>query len=106
MERPKWKVAAQLASKGFARNLPIHIALDFINKMLLAFKLVKIDHADAVGLRTVGLSDTLFFFGECGGATSGLNMRIRLDPREYPWAAHLVWPDAEGATELAIPHFN
>ena len=56
------KTAARLRSKSFETHLPIYDAIDKINEILLAFKLVRIGHIDGCGLRTVGIDDTLFYF--------------------------------------------
>lgn len=49
------KTAARLRSKkSFDRLMPIYYAIDKINEILLAFKLVSIGKADGLGLRTTG----------------------------------------------------
>jgi hypothetical protein len=58
---PNDKDASQLRSKSFRRELPLYKALGFINEILLALKLVRIDHLAGDGLRAVGIGDTLFY---------------------------------------------
>jgi hypothetical protein len=70
--------AGRLRSKSFERHLPIYDAIDRINEILLAFKLVRIGHADGRGLRTVGIGDTLFYFSSINDQFTGdLNMGIK-----------------------------
>jgi|ERR1700734_381248 len=97
-----------LESKSFERHLPIYAALDLINKLLMAFKLVRVGHADGMRIRTVGISDTLFYFSLIDEVQTGdLNIGMRLDKRDYPWLAVADnWFDRSGTTELAVPHIN
>jgi hypothetical protein len=97
-----------LESKSFERHLPIYFALDLINKLLMAFKLVRVGHADGMRIRTVGISDTLFYFSLIDEVPTGdLNIGMRLDKRDYPWlAGGDQWFDRSGTTELALPHIN
>lgn len=101
------KTAARLRSKSFERNMPIYDAIDKINEILLAFKLVRIGHADGLGLRTVGLGDTLFYFSRINGQPTGdLNMGLKTYRRYYPWAypKGIDQDDPSGTTQLAKPH--
>jgi hypothetical protein len=54
--------AKKLYSKGAERYHPVHYALDKVNELPLAYKLVRVGHADGIGIRTVGIGDTLFHF--------------------------------------------
>jgi hypothetical protein len=97
----------KLRSKGAERHHPVHYALDNINELLLAYKLVRVGHADSIGIRTVGIDDTLFHFSLINGQHVGnLNMGLKIDPRDYSWA----YPNSEhpddplGTTELARSH--
>jgi hypothetical protein len=101
------RTAARLRSKSFEKFMPIYDAIDKINEILLAFKLVRIGHADGMGLRTVGLGDTLFYFSCINDQPTGnLNMGIKTYRRYYNWA----YPkgsdpdDPHGTTQLARPH--
>ena len=98
----------RLRSKSFERHLPIYWALDLINRLLVAFKLVRIGHADGMRIRTVGISDTLFYFSLINDVPIGdLNIGVRLDKRDYPWlAGGEQWFDRSGTTPLALPHIN
>jgi hypothetical protein len=55
------KTTKLLQGKSYERHLPIHDVLALISRLLMAFKLVRIGHADGMRIRTVGISDTLFF---------------------------------------------
>ena len=101
------RTAARLRSKSFERHMPIYDAMDKINEILLAFKLVRIGHADGRGLRTVGLGDTLFYFSSINDQFTGdLNMGIKTYGRYYTWAAAegIDIDDPHGTTQLARPH--
>ena len=95
------KTQAQLKSKTFHRNLPIYQALNLISRLLTAFKLVRIGHADGMRIRTVGIGDTLFYTSLIDDVPTGdLNLGIRL----HPWT-RLPF-DVHGTTELAKPHID
>ena len=84
----KGRTRKALKSKSFDRHLPIYVALNLISRLLMAFKLVRIGHADGMRIRTVGISDTLFYWSLIDGVPTGdLNLGMRLDQREYPWTA-------------------
>jgi hypothetical protein len=99
------RTKAYLKSKSFHRNLPIYEALNLVSKLLTAFKLVRVGHADGMRIRTVGISDTLFYTSLIDGVSTGdLNLGIRLNNQSYPW---IQLPfDAHGTTELARPHID
>lgn len=99
--------AKKLHSKGAERHHPIHYALDRINELLLAYKLVRVGHAEGIGIRTIGIGDTLFHFSLVNDQYVGnLNMGLKISPRDYSWA----YPNSKhpddlfGTTELAKPH--
>ena len=101
------KTAAQLRSNSFERHLPIYDAIDKINEILLAFKLVRIGHADGHGIRTVGIGDTLFYSSRINDQPTGnLNMGIKTYGRYYTWAypKGIDRDDPSGTTQLARPH--
>jgi hypothetical protein len=99
------RTKAHLTSKSFHRNLPIYDALSVVGKLLTAFKLVRVGHADGMRLRTVGISDTLFYTSFVDGVPTGdLNLGIRLNNQSHPWV-QLPF-DASGTTELARPHID
>ena len=79
------------------RFQPLTLALGYINQLLLAFKFVRIGHADGVGLRTIGEADTLFYCSFLDGVqTNQFNMNLRT-----------AGPgDPHGTTPLAVPHIN
>lgn len=102
-------IARKLQSKGAERHLPIYDAIAIINELLLAFKLVRVGHADGDGVRTVGLSDTLFFFSKVNDVPmKDMNMRLRLSKAEYPWANSRSGDpyDSLATTPLAKPHIG
>lgn len=101
------RTAAQLRSKSFERHLPIYDAIDKINEILLAFKLVRIGHIDGGGIRTVGIGDTLFYYSKINDQPNGdLNVRMKTYRRYYPWAypEGIDQDDPSGTTQLALPH--
>ena len=101
------RTAARLRSNSFERHLPIYDAIDKINEILLAFKLIRIGHADGLGIRTVGIGDTLFHFSTINDQPTGdLNMRIKTYSRYYTWAypKGIDPDDPHGTTQLARPH--
>jgi hypothetical protein len=102
------KTSELLESKSYERHLPIHDSLALISKLLMAFKLVRIGHADGMRIRTVGISDTLFYYSLIDGRKTGdLNVGLRLDTQLHPWAATGPDPwDRNGTTELALPHVD
>ena len=76
------RTASQLRSKSFERHIPIYEAIDKINEILLAFKLVRIGHAESCGLRTVGINDTLFYFSRINDQFTG----------DLKYEDETVWP--------------
>jgi hypothetical protein len=96
------RTKAFLQSKSFERNLPIYAALGLISKLLMAFKLVRVGHADGMRIRTVGIADTLFYASLVDGISTGdLNIGLRVQS----WIAEFPF-DPHGTTDLAIPHIN
>src|SRR5215210_7838817 len=78
--------AKKLYSKGAERHRPVHYATDRINELLLAYKLVRVGHADGIGIRTVGIGDTLFHFSLVNGQYVGnLNMGLKINTKDYSW---------------------
>lgn len=99
--------ARKLRSKGAERHHPIYYALEKINELLLAYKLVRVGHADGMGIRTIGRGDTLFYFGLIDGQSAeNFNMGLKTYQRDYQWAhSRSGHPDdALGTTEVAKPH--
>src|SRR5262249_22989756 len=81
---------------------------DLINKLFIAFKMVRVGHADGMRLRTVGISDTLFYWSMIDETPTGdLNIGMRLDRRDYSWSADQRDSiDPHETTKLALPHVN
>jgi hypothetical protein len=100
--------AKRLRSKSFERNLPIYDAIGKINEIILAFKLVSIEKLDGLGLRTVGIGDTLFYFSKINDQYIGTpNLKMMLYGHSYyPRAAEKgIDPnDPHRITQLARPH--
>ena len=99
--------ARKLRSKGAERHRPIYYALEKINELLLAYKLVRVGHADGMGIRTIGRGDTLFYFGLIDGQSAeNFNMGLKTYQRDYQWAhSRSGHPDDPlGTTEVAKPH--
>jgi hypothetical protein len=102
----KGRTQGQLKNNSFERHLPIYAALDLISKLLMAFKLVRIGHADGMRIRTVGISDTLFYTSLINGIPTGdLNLGIRLNKQDYAWVANEAL-DSRKTTPLALPHID
>lgn len=75
---PTNKDANDLKSQTYHRHLVVHKAINAINEILLAFKLVRLGHIDSCGLRTIGIYDTLFYFSKIDGDFTGdLNVGLR-----------------------------
>lgn len=101
------QIAAQLTSSGYERHLPIYHALEAISELLLAYKLVRIGHADGRGLRTVGIGDTLLYFSSIGGKPTGnLNVGLKNYEGNNAWLGVVTTPDPHGTTGLAAPHIG
>jgi hypothetical protein len=101
------KVAARLNSRSFERHLPVYDALAAISELLLAFKLVRVGHADGRGLRTIGIGDTLFHFSAVDGVQTGnLNVGLKNYDGNNAWAAMEISPDPHGTTALALSHIG
>jgi hypothetical protein len=101
------RVSRQLRSKTFERNLPIYEAIDKINEILLAFKLVRIGNLEGSGIRTIGINDTLFYFSSINDRDTGdFNIKMKTYGRDYPWASGegIDPDDPHNTTQLAIPH--
>jgi hypothetical protein len=103
------EIIAKLRSKGAERFSPLYYALDHINELLLAYKLVRIGHLNGSEVRTIGETDCLFYVSFINGhQTNDLNMRLRTHGGTNRWgAAHPIHPeDPLGTTELALPHIG
>ncbi|MFZ0964853.1 MAG: hypothetical protein WAO35_28685 [Terriglobia bacterium] len=101
------KDASNLRSESFARHLPLYKALRYINEITLAYKLVRIGHLDGMGLRTIGIGDTLFSTSKIdeeftGNVTVGFKQTRRVMPGFGDPKADL--DDPLGTTRLALPH--
>ena len=102
-------VAQQLRSKKAEQLFPILDVLEKINELLLAFKLVRIGHAEGIGLKTIGKQDLLFHYSSVNGKPEGgFMMGLRTYRSEYPWAyPESIHPeDPLGTTNLAEPHIG
>ena len=95
--------AARLHSKSFDKFFPVRKALWAINELLLAFKLVRIGHADGSGLRTIGDGDILFDIYQIDSEPPIFSrLGLKLYGRHYNWAEDPN--DPHHTTELARPH--
>ncbi|WP_459456383.1 hypothetical protein [Rhizobium sp. No.120] len=91
----KNRTRARLESNSFERYLPLQDALYAANKLIEAFKLVRVGHADGLRLRSVGKGDTLFYTVTVNGAGIGIvNLALNLSGNFDP----------HGTTELAKCH--
>ena len=97
-----------LKGKNFLRHFPIYKALDFINEILLAFKLVRIGHLDGDGLRPIGINDRILSYFWVDGMLIGnsLNVLGKRYGHKGMFSASDNPDDPNGTTPLAIPHIN
>ncbi|MEP0924901.1 hypothetical protein [Leptolyngbya sp. ST-U4] len=101
--------AGYLQAQTHLRNLVVHRALEAINKLFQAYKLVRIGHIDGCGVRTVGIYDTLFYFSEVDGKSSR-DQNVRW--RRHVARSYAVSPQAPSfhdpfdTSALAIPHIG
>ena len=101
------KVSSRLSSQGYERHLPIYDALAAIAELLLAYKLVRIGHADGRGLRTIGIGDTLVYFSAVDGVPTGdLNVGLKNYEGNSAWLGVQAEPDPHGTTVIAAPHIG
>lgn len=101
------KTAAKLRSHNFERNIPIYEALDAISELLLSFKLVRVGHSDGLGLRTIGIGDTLVYFSSIDGEQTGdLNIGLKRYGGNNAWPNAEVSADPHDTTSLALPHIG
>lgn len=99
--------AKLLQSKTYERHLPIYDVLNVISELLQAYKLVRIGHADARGLRTIGLYDTLFFYPSINGKHIGdLNVGLKNLAGNNAWPTASPSADPLDTTQLARPHIG
>lgn len=100
------RFAKRLRSESFERNLTIYDAIDKINEIILAFKLVRIGSLEGLGLRTVGFGDTLFYFSKINDQYVGTSyLAMKLSNRYISQAVKGINPDdPHGTTSLARPH--
>jgi hypothetical protein len=99
------KIASQLSGKGFERHLPIYEALAAIAELFLAYKLVRIGHADGRGLRTIGIGDTLVYFSSVDGVETGdLNVGLKNYEGNSAWLGVQAEADPHSTTAIAAPH--
>ncbi|HLD65533.1 MAG TPA: hypothetical protein VJA19_05790 [Pseudomonas sp.] len=101
-EDVKGQDAKHLRAQSYHRHLTIHKALDAINELFQAYKLVRVGHIDSCGVRSIGIYDTLFYFSSVDGTSTGdLNVRWRGDRfQSHGASSH----DPFGTTTLAAPH--
>ena len=106
-EDTEGKVASRLNGPGFERHLPIYDALAAIAELLLAYKLVRIGHADGQGLRTIGIGDTLVYFSAIDGVQNGdLNVGLKNYEGNSAWLGVQAEVDPHGTTAIAAPHIG
>ncbi|MBL0167667.1 MAG: hypothetical protein IPP85_11205 [Propionivibrio sp.] len=99
------KISSRLTGNGFERHLPIYDALAAIAELLLAYKLVRIGHADGRGLRTIGIGDTLIYFSAIDGVQTGdLNVGLKNYEGNSAWLGVKAEVDPHGTTAIAAPH--
>lgn len=96
--------AGFLKSNTHNRHLVLHKALDAINELLQAYKLVRMGHIDACGVRTIGKYDTLFYYSLVDRQPVGdLNVGWKAGLRGISSASP---HDPFDTTALAKPHIG
>lgn len=101
------KTAHWLKSRGFERHLPIYDALSTISELFLAYKLIRVGHADGLGVRVVGIGDTLFYFSTVdGNPTGNLNVGLKNYEGNNAWLGIATTSDPHGTNHLAQPHIG
>lgn len=108
-EDPTGKTVAKLRAKGAERYEPFYHALEQINELLLAYKLVRIGHMNGSEVRTIGEADCLLRAPFINGRHTGdLNVSLRTHGGTNRWGfANPKHPeDPLGTTELALPHIG
>jgi hypothetical protein len=103
------EIVAKLQSKGAKRFEPLYYALEQINELLLAYKLVRIGHINGSEVRTIGEADCLLYVTLINGRqTTDLNMHLRTHGGTNRWGfVNAKHPeDPLGTTELALPHIG
>jgi hypothetical protein len=106
--KAKPEFAQALRGNSFRMHLVIYEALAAISELLLAFKLVRIGHSDARGVRTIGIGDTLAYWSTVDGVPAGAsNTGIKDYGPNNAWRDRdKSPPDPHGTTALAIPHIG
>lgn len=101
------KTARGLRSGGFERHLVIYDVLSTISELFLAYKLVRVGHADGRGVRAVGIGDTLLYFSTVdGNPTGNLNLGLRNYKGNNAWLGAATASDPHGTNALARPHIG
>lgn len=97
------KYVRQLTDSGVSKFAPIQTALMYINELIDAFRLVRIGHLDAVGLRTIGVSDCLIHQARIDGEVAGPgSILLWTYFEDYIGKGE----DPHGTTALALPHIG
>lgn len=101
------RTATWLHSNGFERHLPIYDVLATVSELFLAYKLVRVGHADGRGVRAVGIGDTLFYFASVdGNPTGNLNVGLKNYQGNNAWLDAATTSDPHGTNPLAQPHIS
>lgn len=101
------RTANWLHSNSFERHLPIYDVLSTISELFLAYKLVRIGHADGRGVRAVGIGDTLFYYSIVDGIPTGdLNVGLKNYEGNNAWLGAAAASDPHGTNPLAYPHIG
>jgi hypothetical protein len=96
-----------LHSNGFERHLVVYDVLSTISELLLAYKLVRVGHADGRGVRAVGIGDTLIYFAAVDGKPTGnLNVGLKNYEGNNAWLDAATTSDPHGTNPLAQPHIG
>lgn len=103
------EIVKQFRSKGLERHEPLYYALEQINELLLAYKLVRIGHINGSEVRTIGEADCLLRAPFVNGKQTGeLNIKLRTYGGTNRWGFAIAKhpEDPLGTTELALPHIG
>jgi hypothetical protein len=102
------RTEVRLQSQSFERYAPLQEALDAINALVEAFKLVRVGHSDGLSLRSIGVADTMVYNALLDGKATGiLNRMARLNKEQHPWVdERATSDDVHQTTPLALPHID
>lgn len=98
------KDSIDLRKSSFHPQLVIYKALEPINEIIQAYKLVRLPHVDSAGLRTIGLHDCLYYLPKIDGERANIcGLRVE---RIFQYQSSEFPIDPYGTSALAQPHIG